>query len=108
MQAFATFETDQASRHLHALCRHFARRVPVTTDDQSGHVAFPFGDCALHAAGDALEMAASAEDRVRLDRVIEVVTRHLERFAFRENPILSWTMSEPLRAQPLDIDRRSQ
>lgn len=37
-----------------------------------------------------LEMLASAEDQTRLNQVVQVVTNHLDRFAFRENPLLDW------------------
>lgn len=90
MHARTTFQTDQARRHLASLCQHFARKVPVLHDARSGHVEFPFGFCDLKADSTGLELIASAKDQAGLDTVIEVITSHLDRFAFRENPQLDW------------------
>ena len=90
MHATARFTTDQAERYLVSLCTHFARKVPVTQEPQTGRVEFPFGHCAFHANAHALTMEASAPDASALHDVTEIITRHLERFAFRENPILTW------------------
>ena len=92
MQSVATFQTDQAKRHMTTLCKHFARKVPVTSKAQSGHVAFPFGQCDLTADRTGLTLVASAQDPHHLRQVIEIVTSHLERFAFRENPVLDWAL----------------
>lgn len=94
MNATATFQTEQAVRHLATLCNHFARKVPVTTDAQKGHVAFPFGQCDLSAHSDSLELIATASDQKQLEQLVEIVTRHLERFAFRENPQLIWEFAD--------------
>lgn len=90
MNATATFPTTQAARHLAALCTHFAQKVPASFGARIGAVEFPFGRCDLEADSERLTLTASAPDRAQLDEVIEVITRHLERFAFRENPDLTW------------------
>ena len=93
MNATATFETKHAGRYLAALCDHFSHRVSATYDDQAGHVKFPFGFCQMAASSARLALTASAQDAARLEQVIDVVTRHLDRFAFRENPNLTWHRS---------------
>ncbi|MEL6573971.1 MAG: DUF2218 domain-containing protein [Pseudomonadota bacterium] len=96
MHATATFQTQHATRHLAALCQHFATKVAVTFTASAGHVAFPFGHCELTADDRCLMLNASAGDADQLHLVIDVVTRHLERFAFRENPDLDWDIpSQP-------------
>lgn len=90
MNAIATFPTDHAARHLAAMCKHFAHRVPATFDDRSGTVEFPFGRCDMLADAESLTLTASSTDKAQLDQVVDVITRHLERFAFRENPDLAW------------------
>ncbi len=90
MDATAIFPTDQAERHMATLVDHFARKVPAFYDAQSGCVEFPFGRCDLAASQDHLRLVASADDQEQLGTVVDVITRHLERFAFRENPILDW------------------
>lgn len=72
------------------ICQHFGRRVEVDCDASTGWVQFPFGRCELAADDTQLEMIASAKDQPRLEQVVDTVTSHLERFAFRENPKLDW------------------
>ncbi|MGI3187413.1 DUF2218 domain-containing protein [Nioella aestuarii] len=97
MNATATFATDRASRYLKALCHHFGRKVEAQCDETSGRVKFPFGRCDLAADADQLTLQVSADDPRRLDQLAQIITRHLERFAFRENPELDWsrTPTEP-------------
>lgn len=90
MNSTASFETDRASRYLKALCHHFGRKVEATCDDTSGWVKFPFGRCELKAADQKLVLSASADDQRHLTQVTNIITSHLERFAFREDPKLEW------------------
>lgn len=93
MQSVALFKTDSAHRHLDALCRHFGRKVAVQFGADTGWVQFPFGRCDMTADANQLELIATAEDANALDLVTDVVTRHLERYAFREHPRLDWRAS---------------
>lgn len=77
------------------LCDHFGKRVEASCDANNGWVQFPIGRCEMTAHPDLLEMLASADDQARLDQVTQIVTSHLERFAFRENPILDWQDPAP-------------
>lgn len=95
MDAQSTFQTRHASRHLNALCLHFGRQIDAECDAQSGWVQFPFGRCEMVADADALVFLAQAEEAEQLDRVIEVMASHLDRFAFRETPDLIWEARAP-------------
>lgn len=95
MKAFASFQTGNANRYLAMLCSHFGKRVKVQCDGNAGWVQFPFGRCELTADDTHLEMLASADDQPLLDQVVHIINSHLERFAFRENPVLDW--QEPSR-----------
>ncbi|MEO0382491.1 MAG: DUF2218 domain-containing protein [Pseudomonadota bacterium] len=90
MKTFARFETDRASRYLASLCHHFGRKVDAACDANSGWVQFPFGRCEMVADESQLDLMAAAETDAHLDQVVQIVTNHLERFAFRENPTLDW------------------
>jgi hypothetical protein len=90
VNTFASFETDGAGRYLATLCTHFGRKVEAECDTNKGWVQFPFGRCEMTADNQKLEFLASADDQTRLDQVVQIVTSHLERFAFRENPNLDW------------------
>jgi hypothetical protein len=85
--------TLAASRYLGQLCKHFEHKLPATYDEgfRHGRIEFPFGTCVLAAeAPDALVMTATAATAEDLERLENVVARHLERFAFRETFTIDW------------------
>ena len=90
MEMHATFETNSAVRHMAALCHHFGRKVDAQCDGATGSAVFPFGRCDLVADDTSLKLHVSADDTAGLERAVQVVTSHLERFAFRERPELVW------------------
>ncbi|MEM6914346.1 MAG: DUF2218 domain-containing protein [Pseudomonadota bacterium] len=90
MKAAATFKTEQGARYLSSLCNHFGRKVKATCTANDASIVFDFGRCDMVAHEGMLELIAQAPDQQGLDTVVEVMTRHLERFAFRENPHLEW------------------
>lgn len=98
MKASTFFATENAERYLGTLCKHFGHKVPVTHEPGAGRIELPFGQCELRSEAAGLGLTATAEDQQKLDKTIEVVTSHLERFAFRENPELAWTVTEGTEA----------
>ena len=70
MRAAATFKTEQGTRYLSSLCHHFGRKVQTTCNANNACILFDFGRC---------------------DTGVDGMSRHLERFAFRENPHLEWS-----------------
>lgn len=100
MKTTAIFETQRAGRYLNALCHHFGRKVDASCDDTAGWVQFPFGRCDMTADDHTLELSATAEDQRHLVQVTKIVTSHLERFAFRENPRLDWRTASDSSVQP--------
>lgn len=93
MISFASFETDKASRYLTALCKHFGQKVEAECNAHDGWVQFPFGRCEMVASATQLTFSVSATTQRQVDLTIEIVSNHLERFAFRENPTLNWQVS---------------
>ncbi|MDQ2095159.1 DUF2218 domain-containing protein [Rhodalgimonas zhirmunskyi] len=93
MNASTFFKTENAERYLGTLCKHFGHKVPVTHDTGSGRIELPFGHCALTADETGLSLTATASDLPQLDKTIEVISSHLDRFAFRENPQLDWQVT---------------
>ena len=61
-------------------------------------IELPFGRCELHADTTGLGLTVTAADRPMLDKTINVISSHLDRFAFRENPDLTWTVPEGVKA----------
>ena len=89
----ARVATSRATRYLGQLCRHFAHRIPASCSGAQGQVEFPAGICEMEASGDVLFLRATAADEPSLTQIEEVVARHLERFAFRDQPAINWTRS---------------
>ncbi|MEL6413827.1 MAG: DUF2218 domain-containing protein [Pseudomonadota bacterium] len=91
MRAAATFKTEQGTRYLSSLCHHFGRKVQTTCNANNACILFDFGRCDMRANATEIELIAQAQDKQALDTVVDVMSRHLERFAFRENPHLEWS-----------------
>ncbi|MEX3017600.1 DUF2218 domain-containing protein [Gymnodinialimonas hymeniacidonis] len=83
------FSTTHASRYLQQLAKHFGHKVPVTFTPSEGEVSLPFGTCEMAATDAALSITVSGETR-DIPRLEHFVGDHLARFAFRENPTLTW------------------
>ncbi|MBX2855800.1 MAG: DUF2218 domain-containing protein [Rhodobacteraceae bacterium] len=81
--------TSHASKYLQQLCKHFGHKVPVEYTPDEGVIDLPFGRCSLKASDETLVIEGSAEPD-QIGRLEKVISDHLERFAFREQPALSW------------------
>lgn len=86
----AHVQTANASRYLIQLCKHFAHKIEVEYDSQKGHAKFLWGTCMMQAEEGQLILRCTGDDEPSLDRVQDVVHRHLVGFAFRENPSIVW------------------
>lgn len=86
--ALADVKTDNASRYLQQLCKHWSHKMSTEFDPEKGRVDFPSGArLDLQADAAMLHLALSAED---LERMETVVADHLKRFAFREELEFAW------------------
>jgi hypothetical protein len=86
----AQIDTELASRYLGQLCNHFKHKVPVQQDGARGRIEFSTGICTLQAETGLLILHAQSETDDALVQLEAVVARHLERFAFRDKPEISW------------------
>ena len=95
LESAARVPTAAPRRYMAQLCKHFAHKVPATFDDTRGHIQFDVGPCDLEADQDAgiLVMRVRAADEAGIERLENVVARHLARFAFREQLDVSWKRS---------------
>jgi hypothetical protein len=82
--------TASASRYLQQLCKHFAHKLPVEFDPSVGRIEFKIGNCALRAEAETLHLDLTSPAGEQLDQLKDVVIRHLERFAFREELAVEW------------------
>ncbi|WP_281981819.1 DUF2218 domain-containing protein [Thalassorhabdomicrobium marinisediminis] len=78
------FATRQAGRYLQQLCRHFAHKVDVSSDDTSGTARFPFGPATFTATPTELVIVVTAASDEGLETARRVIDNHLKTFAFRE------------------------
>lgn len=87
----AVVPTAQAARYVTQMCKHFAHKALVTQEGDGGSIAFAaFGACRLRAADGVLTLVAEAASPAQLEQLQDVVTRHLRRFAFREELQVAW------------------
>ncbi|MFN3172294.1 MAG: DUF2218 domain-containing protein [Hyphomicrobiales bacterium] len=85
----AIVTTQNASRYLQQLCKHFSHKVEVQFTPEAGTVALPFGTCRLSADAEKLVLTGSSE-KSNLPKLERFLGNHLARFAFRENPTITW------------------
>lgn len=88
-QSTLTLNTANGSRYLQQLGKHFGHKVPAVFNTTEGRVSLPFGQVELAASDAALSITVQGDAR-NLDRLETFVGDHLARFAFRENPKLTW------------------
>ena len=91
--------TEQASRYLQQLCKHFAHKRPVEFDATSGQISFAIGECRLAADATALRISLGAGDPQQIAELQDVVIRHLVRFAFREELSVEWQTDPSVEEQ---------
>ena len=93
----ANVPTAHASKYLQQLCKHWQHNLAVEFTPDHGTVTFPkdargaawTGDALVtfDAGADALSVRIDASSDEHLEAMKGVVSRHLDRFAFREAPL---------------------
>jgi hypothetical protein len=98
--------TENASKYLQQLCKHWSHSLTVDFTPDAGSVTFPKegrsgswpGEAVLtlNAEADALVCRLEASVPAQLDILKGVVASHLDRFAFREAPLaFDWRDTAP-------------
>ncbi|QCB42254.1 DUF2218 domain-containing protein [Sphingomonas sp. PAMC26645] len=84
----ARVPTHSASKYLQQLAKHWSHKMEVTFSEEEGRIAFPNGAVLeMRADGETLDVALTVPEGDDVDRMREVVSSHLDRFAFREAPL---------------------
>ncbi len=86
----ADVATEQASKYLQQLCKHWAHKFPVAFDPVHGTIELSLGRTVMDADAEALHIAVTAQDAEALERLETVVADHIKRFAFREELVFDW------------------
>lgn len=84
----ARVPTTSASRYLQQLAKHWSHKMIVTFSTEEGTIDFPNGaHLAMRADTDTLDLALTVPEGEDAARMREVVSSHIDRFAFREAPL---------------------
>lgn len=88
MNASTFFTTENAQRCLGMLGKRVGHKVVLALETGSGRIELPFGLRALNP-----RLTATTKGKPQIDKRMGVTFGHLERFAFREPPKLTWQLS---------------
>jgi len=93
----ASVPTENASRYLQQLCKHWSHNLDVTFDATRGTVVFPRnargadwpgdGRVTMTARDSSLDCRIDATAAGQLEGLKKALATHLDRFAFREAPL---------------------
>lgn len=79
-----TYQTQNASKYLQQLCKHFAHKIEVSYDETQGRADFIFGPAFFNAEDNRLEVRFELEEEASVEAAKHVIDAHLKKFAFRE------------------------
>lgn len=97
-RSIAVERTENASRYLQQLCKHWSHRFKVDFDLSKGKIDFGSGQTVeLHAADTSLTISVEDEKESGLHELEKVVADHLRRFAFRETLTFNWAREDQNR-----------
>lgn len=91
-EALASVPTQSGNKYVQQLCKHWSHKLPVVLEGDTGVVTFGTAVATMKAEPQAIKVSIRGEDREAIERLKDVVARHLDRFAFREAPLtFEWT-----------------
>lgn len=91
----AHYPTENGSKYLQQLCKHFAHKVAVSFDESRGSAALMSGPATFLADTDGLTICVTADDIRGLIQARFAIDVHLVTFAHREGfSGLSWSVEE--------------
>lgn len=90
MRAIARVSTERPERYAKQLASHLGRKCEIRESLEGPAVLLAGGQCLLVSHDDVLELRAEAPDEEALERVKDVVGRHLERFGAKEGLVVAW------------------
>lgn len=89
-KATATVATENPSRLINRLCKHWGHKFPVQHDEKKGEIELPIGNCRLQVTEGGLQVVVEAEESEQLQKLQQVVADHLERMATGEMLSFTW------------------
>lgn len=79
------FDTENGSKYLQQLCKHFGHKIKVEYSETNGVCHFEMGDATLTADSTGLNVRFELENANPVEAAKSVIDNHLNRFAFRED-----------------------
>jgi hypothetical protein len=95
LRARADVPTEAPARYAKQLVSHLGRRVEWTTEGTVSTAEIAGGTGVVEVGDGVLLLRAQAADAEALERVQDVLGRHLERFGQRNELVVTW-QSDPL------------
>jgi hypothetical protein len=95
LTARADVPTESPERYAKQLVSHLGRRIEWTTEGATSTAAIAGGTGVVQVGDGVLVLRAEAPDAETLDRVQDVLGRHLERFGRRNELTVVWTAERP-------------
>ena len=83
----ATVPTAHGGKYVRQLCKHWAHKLDVTLDGDTGVVRFPNAVATMTGEAGTLRIDLTADSAETAEQMKGVIERHLDRFAFREAPL---------------------
>jgi len=90
LSARADVPTDAPARYAKQLVSHLGRRVEWTTEGPVSTASIAGGTGVVEVGDGVLTLRAQASDPESLERVQDVLGRHLERFGQRNELVVTW------------------
>ena len=92
LTARADVPTDAPERYAKQLLSHLGRRVEWTTEGPVSTASIAGGTGTVEVGEGVLVLRAQAPDAEALERVKDVLGRHLERFGQRNELVVTWAV----------------
>jgi len=86
-QVDAHVPTVSGGKYVRQLCKHWSHKLPVEIEGDTGVVTFVGAVATMTAGPHSIAVSVRGQDREQVDRLKDVVARHLDRFALREAPL---------------------
>ncbi|MEE4450401.1 DUF2218 domain-containing protein [Novosphingobium resinovorum] len=84
----ATVKTPNGGKYVRQLCKHWSHKLATEVDGDKGTVTFPNAVTVMDADAEGIAITITGEDRDAVQGLTDVVARHIDRFAFREDALV--------------------
>lgn len=91
----ARVATPNGGKYVRQLCKHWSHKLPVNLDGDTGAVTFPTAVATMAGDESGITVRIEGGGSDDVERLTSVVAKHIDRFAFREAPLVyDWVWLE--------------